>query len=95
MYTKISKLDLCSLEPSFALGNALHIHRHWFCVTLLANFDSYPVKALDFINRSFGSLFWLSKVPISYKVGSLFLSFEVPISFGNSEIAIQGNCRGC
>ena len=41
MYTKMSKLDLCSLKPSLALGNALHIYRHWFCVTLLANFDSY------------------------------------------------------
>ena len=49
-------------------------------VTLLANFDFSYAYALNFINRCFGSLFWLLGVPI----GSLFYKklgpYWVPIS---------------
>ena len=63
----MTKLDLCSLKPVFALRNGLYICRHWFCVTLLANPDFY-LCLLNFINCLFGSLFWQRRVP----TGSLF-----------------------
>ena len=51
--------------------------------------------ALNFINRRFGSLFWLLRVPIGSlfheKLGPywvIFLSMKVPISLGNSDIDI-------
>ena len=48
---------LCSLEPSFAHENCLNICRHWFRVTLLANFDFPHAYALNFINCCFGPYF--------------------------------------
>ena len=65
---------------SFALGNGLHICRHWFCVTLLKIFNFQLCFSSDFINCPFRSLFWLPRVPI----GSLFHKklgpYWVPIS---------------
>ena len=53
MYTTMSKLDLCSLKKSFALGNGLHICRHWLSVTLLANLDLYLCLRVRFHKLSF------------------------------------------
>ena len=86
----MSELDLCCLEPSFALGNGLHICMHWLRVTLLANLDFYIY--FDFINHRFGSLIWVKDGPywvlISYKVGSLFLFSQVLNSFAHSAAGI-------
>ena len=70
----------------FVCDNFLHCYYTYMLwsdashVTLLANFDFSYAYALNFINRCFGSLFWLLGVPI----GSLFHKklgpYWVPIS---------------
>ena len=65
--------------------------RHWFWSTLLANFDFTYAYALIFMNRHFGSLFWLLGSllgPYFTKkwvlIGSLSQSMGVLISFRGS-----------
>ena len=85
MYTTMSYLDL-------AHENCLNICRHWFRVTLLANFDFSPCLRVKFHKSLFwvpilaaGGPYW---VPISPKNGSISQSLGVPISY---TVSVKGS----